>query len=124
VRPALARRSAKLDRIIAEYADDAIVELAAPAALPPESSAAPRVALVDALEETLQWRLRQDSTLGRLVARLPDLDAVQIATSLGVARDGIANAIYKARNLIAHGALSALPMPNSENLLRSRAETT
>ena len=87
------------------------------AKLPPDASVAPRAALVDALEETLQWRLRQDSTLSRLVARLPDADANQIAAHLGVAPEGIASAVYKARNLIAHGALFASPIANREGLL-------
>lgn len=78
--------------------------------LPAEVAGAKRAKLVDAIEESLQWRPKQDATLERLVSRLPDADVGRMAVQLGVEKGAVARTIYKARNKIAHGALRESPV--------------
>ena len=77
--------------------------------LPAETATTRRTDLVEALEDALQWRLRQDATLERLIARLSAPDADAIGARLGVARDKVARSISRARNRVAHGALNQSP---------------
>lgn len=89
------------------------------ATLPPAAAAAPRQALLEALENTLQWRLRQETALKRLVGKLPKPVTDSLAQRIGVGADAekVATAIYKARNGIAHGALVSAPVANKDAFL-------
>jgi hypothetical protein len=72
----------------------------------PSIAAESRVAISEAVDEALQWRMREDTVLTRLVAQLGDASRGRIANALGVAEQAekIATKLYRARNAIAHGS--------------------
>lgn len=91
------------------------------AKMPAEAATVSRSDLIDTLEDTLQWRLRQDTTLERLVARLPSADVEAIGADVGAepGASAVAKKLFKARNRVAHGTLLSTKLAEAEAYLRA-----